>query len=368
MDFDTLSLFVLLGAIQGFTLCLYIYAQRKINPTAARFFLLFLFSLAFFNLVYAFIIRRVDFFAIDSLPYPYDYLIGVGFYLYIKSHISPQDGGGVSKSAYILFIPAVIYGGVEVYWYFLKVTKVNEHIIWQVYQTRFFTYNEFAYLIFNAYLLWKGLKFLNQYESKIIASKKSLKNWQWLKKFTWVFLGLTVVNLLNQVMVVAFNASDNFWFYAIILVLNSAFIYWIGFVGFTNNAFWFKEFTLKKEVKVEGQLAVLQHKLEQAIEKEAFKNPQLKVADLASQLGVSPKELSTFIAEIYQMNFSEYINYHRVEKVKKLLELPEEQKYTLVFIAEKSGFSSKSSFNAIFKKCTGLTPRQYRQEVGSKKV
>lgn len=147
-----------------------------------------------------------------------------------------------------------------------------------------------------------------------------------------MFLGLTLVNLLNQVVAVTFNANDNFWFYAIILVLNSALIYWIGFVGFTNNAFWFKEFTFKKEVKVEGQLAVLQHKLEQAIGKEAFKNPRPKVADLASQLGVSPKEPSTFIAEVYQMNFSEYINYHRVEKVKKLLELPEEQKYTLVIV------------------------------------
>lgn len=62
------------------------------------------------------------------------------------------------------------------------------------------------------------------------------------------------------------------------------------------------------------------------------------------------------------MNFSEYLNFHRVEKVKELLASADAQKYTLVTLAEDAGFSSKSSFNATFKKVVGITPSAYRKQ------
>jgi AraC-like DNA-binding protein len=96
--------------------------------------------------------------------------------------------------------------------------------------------------------------------------------------------------------------------------------------------------------------------------KEVFKNPQLSLAQLALDLDVTPKELSRHINDVHQKNFSEYLNMHRVESVKKLLTSEEAQKYTLITLAESAGFSSKSSFNAIFKKSTGITPSAYKKQ------
>jgi len=62
------------------------------------------------------------------------------------------------------------------------------------------------------------------------------------------------------------------------------------------------------------------------------------------------------------MNFSEFLNQYRIEKVKELLRSSEANKYTLVTLAEAAGFSSKSSFNAIFKKMTGMTPSAYKKK------
>lgn len=70
--------------------------------------------------------------------------------------------------------------------------------------------------------------------------------------------------------------------------------------------------------------------------------------------------MSLYIRESLEISFKEYINQLRVEKVKRLINEGEQEKYTLLSIAEKAGFSSKSSFNEVFKKVTGLTPTQYK--------
>ncbi len=51
--------------------------------------------------------------------------------------------------------------------------------------------------------------------------------------------------------------------------------------------------------------------------------------------------------------------------VKKMIEDSAIEKFTLLAIAYDSGFNSKTSFNSIFKKHTGLTPTQYQKSVKS---
>ena len=112
-------------------------------------------------------------------------------------------------------------------------------------------------------------------------------------------------------------------------------------------------------------MADINNKLHVAIvEKKLYKQPNLSINQLAIEISLSPKEISKFINERYQMNFSEYINYHRIEDMKDLLSSSEVEKYTLVSLAELAGFNSKSSFNATFKKMTGMTPSDYKKQHG----
>ena len=371
MNISILGIIVLLGAIQGFTLCIYLYPKRKVNPLAFRFFGLFLFCLAFFNFLYALLILPISTFGVISSPLPYKYLIGVGFFFYIKSNVTHQGKTLYFSREYFLFIPAILYGILRMYWFILSITGINPSIIFEVYQTGFFTYNEFVYLLFNLLLVIAILKWLNRLKDKVNVSGQKLIHWQWLRRFSWVFLGFTLCNLVHQILTVVFSAQDSGMVYAMILLLNSAFIYWIGFIGFSKYPLLFKALKLKKEMQntAPKKTTWLGTKLQKAIEvDEVFTNPNLNIEQLATQLEVSSKELSRFVNENHHVNFSEYIMHHRIEKVKELLASPDEEKYTLVFIAEKSGFRSKSSFNASFKKLTGLTPRQYRRQLSSKKV
>lgn len=364
INYFVINIIVLFGAIQGFTLCLYLLMLPKENPKAFRAFVLFLFALSFFNLRYALLYMQVEsigFIPLASFPFPYKYLIGVGFYFYLKSLIE-QKAQVISKVEYLLFIPAILYGLLRTYWYFQLHSGLDKEIFRKVYQSGFFVYNEFVYLIFNLVLMLIAIRFQKSRQTRIKGSVSKLKNWAWLLKFSWVFTTMIIVNLLHQIIATLFNLEGSGQFYYLILVLNSMYIYWLGFIGFTKSNLLFKTFKLKEAEKVILVKSPLKVQLENLINQEGiYTNQNLKVSDLAKLLEVNEKDLSLFIHENYGMSFTDYINFHRVEKVKTLLLAPEQERFTLLALAEQAGFSSKSSFNAVFKKVTGLTPTQYKK-------
>lgn len=94
-------------------------------------------------------------------------------------------------------------------------------------------------------------------------------------------------------------------------------------------------------------------------ERRLFAISKLTLSSLALQLEIEPKQLSQMIHNHAKTNFHDYINVKRINLLKELLIDPKYQHYTLVGIGEEVGYTAKSTFYGIFKKYTGLTPRQY---------
>ncbi|SEK56375.1 AraC-type DNA-binding protein [Aquimarina amphilecti] len=304
-------------------------------------------------------VDSVGFIPLASFPFPYKYLMAVGFYFYIKSQVSKKEKA-IFSYEFILFIPAIIYGLLRAYWYFILHTGIDKDIFWNVYKSGFFLYNEFVYLVFNLLVMIGVLRFIKSRKKLIKGSVSTKKNWEWLLVFSKMFVIVIIFNLLHQIIANSFELQHSGKFYYIILVLNSVYIYWIGFIGFTKSNLLFKTFNFNEVVGEEDDL--LKNRIEHfIIDKEAFTNRNFKVSDLALLLSISEKELSLYIHNTYHMSFTDFINAYRVEKVKKLLISSDQEKFTLLAISEKAGFSSKSSFNAVFKKVTGLTPTQYKK-------
>ena len=90
-----------------------------------------------------------------------------------------------------------------------------------------------------------------------------------------------------------------------------------------------------------------------------FLDPELNIQKLSVFCKTKVYILSAYINKQYNKNFCDYINYYRIEEAKELLSNPEHQKYSIDTIAQKSGFTSRSSFYKAFKKDTGLTPGEY---------
>lgn len=93
-------------------------------------------------------------------------------------------------------------------------------------------------------------------------------------------------------------------------------------------------------------------------EKELYKNANLRLTDVASQLNVQPHYLSQFLNDNCGKSFSLFINEYRIEAAKNMV--INQTDYTTEAIGYECGFNSKSTFFTTFKKITGTTPSLYR--------
>ncbi len=97
---------------------------------------------------------------------------------------------------------------------------------------------------------------------------------------------------------------------------------------------------------------------EVVIAEKAYLKEGVTLDELAQMLKIGRTTLSTLINSEEKMNFNSWINQLRIEEAKILL--VENPTYSIIRIAEMSGFSEHSNFSRQFKLITGKTPSAWR--------
>ena len=100
--------------------------------------------------------------------------------------------------------------------------------------------------------------------------------------------------------------------------------------------------------------------LQQLADSQLWREPDLSLERLARELGTNTNYLSRALNDGLGVSFNDAVNRLRVQDMTTRLEDPSETR-DLLTLAMAAGFSSKTSFNRIFKTQTGQTPSQYRQ-------
>lgn len=363
-DYPLANAIILFGALQGILLILFLL-KKSGNSLTYRFFSLFLFSLAYLNLWYALYfmgIHEIDGLSINGIPYPYEFLMGVGFYFYVKSHKNSESS--IYKKEFFWFIPALIYSLLDVYFYSISIQEDSNRIYRELESSGFFLVIEYIRFIFNVILGVLAIRFLSKIMTTIELSTKDNRRLNWLFLFSRVFITynllsllLTIITfLLDQTSILALNL-----FY-ITFFINTIFLYWIGYVGFTKYNTILSTITLAPQSHDQKKKRLIEEKLNQIMEiEELFTQKDFSLPKLALATNISHKELSNYINTVYKCNVSEFINRYRVNKVKALIDDSNFNHYTLEAISYEAGFKSKSSFHSIFKKHTGITPSRYKK-------
>ena len=98
-----------------------------------------------------------------------------------------------------------------------------------------------------------------------------------------------------------------------------------------------------------------------------YRQPQLKIDDVAQKIGTNSQRLSILLNKKYNVPFSDFVNCYRINEAKEVLQNQDEGgeyvHYTIQAIAEMVGFRSSSSFYSAFRQTVGLTPTEYKEAV-----
>jgi AraC-like DNA-binding protein len=101
--------------------------------------------------------------------------------------------------------------------------------------------------------------------------------------------------------------------------------------------------------------------------KKLFLNSELSLNDLAEELGMHKNYVSFTINEVFKVNFYQLINQYRIEEAKRLLSDVKYNNYSIEGIAKTCGFKTRNVFYPIFKKLTGITPKEYQEQIQKEK-
>jgi len=95
-------------------------------------------------------------------------------------------------------------------------------------------------------------------------------------------------------------------------------------------------------------------------EQKLYRNASLKLADLASELGISVHHTSQIINQKFGLDFNTYINIYRITEAIRIFRCRSGTNiYDVLF---EVGFNNKTTFNKAFKKYTDKTPSQFIAE------
>ena len=206
---------------------------------------------------------------------------------------------------------------------------------------------------------------------------------------TWIkhFQNLAGLVMLMWVIAIIINLNDPLnnspVVYYPLRLSTTILIYWIGFKGLFRFRIMEDRIVLraniKKSIHTANNESILDEKeiendkihskKQQELftkidtlvrDKKLFLDPNLSLENLSDSLGISAGYLSFLINNYSSSNFSDYINQFRINQAKQLILDLDYQNYKIVSIGLESGFNSKSTFYKSFKKFTGISPAEFK--------
>ncbi|MEM9849496.1 MAG: helix-turn-helix domain-containing protein [Bacteroidota bacterium] len=94
-----------------------------------------------------------------------------------------------------------------------------------------------------------------------------------------------------------------------------------------------------------------------------YLNPKLTLHQLAAATQIAENQLSQLFNQHLHTNFYRFINDYRLAAFQRQIATKDAQQYTIIALAEASGFASKATFYKAFKDRYGMTPTAYLKQM-----
>ena len=200
----------------------------------------------------------------------------------------------------------------------------------------------------------------------------------WVKHFLIGTLIVLLLDILLDIFVLVYELyySETNWEFGYITAF--AIVILMGYLGYygirrsrilvPSYLLEIEQLSITKEQPVvsidKSELELLKKSLEKSmIDDKVYLDETLTLSALAAIIPTSNKKISSLLNHHLNTNFYDYVNQYRVNDMIEKMKSGKYEEYTLLGIAFESGFKSKTSFNRIFKKETGLSPSEYKKQL-----
>jgi AraC-like DNA-binding protein len=300
-------------------------------------------------------------------------LFGPLLYFYTRSLV--YKGFSISLQNFIHFLPfVVLFAGTEIY-YQSQSFEIQERILTSLSEHRIPAFiadiSTLIFLQFLGYAIW-SLRLVSQYKKMASQyfSNPKYTDVSWLYSTLIFFMLIIIISILNGLF--AQTAFSKYYLVAfnIVMLLLLLFVMQVMMKALSQPYFFsysdssdFNDRTAKMSAGEKAEKdEIIQTLLEFMKSDKPYLEAELTLEQLAAKLTLKPRLLSQAINDILRQNFFDFINRYRIDEAKNLLTDPKDKKITVLEILYQVGFNSKSSFNTLFKKYTGLTPTEFRKE------
>lgn len=359
------------GAIQGLVFGGILFFNKGINSIANK-----LLAIVLFLLSYRLVVQTMRLFGLGYYDGWYYVMLDLSWvnatllYFYVLAQITPNFK--LEKKDWIHFLPLLVQIICSV---FVRIQNIywdgtKESLSWLGYWGYVvWMNNSTIYIIASTLIILYTIRAEKEFKKQEENSAIVLQNLTWLKRIILsfkIYFALILAILIVDLFVynIQYNTSyfyfTRFYYYPFFLgiaILN----YWLGIEGLRRKDIltFIEKHSLpaSEKNKLEEIASAIKQEME---ENQLYKNPELSINLLADTLSIKPYLISKCLNEILDKKFNDFINEYRVNEVKKLIQDPNNEKYTLLGLAYSAGFNSKSSFNRAVNKQLGISPNELR--------
>jgi len=350
----------------------------------AILFGLYIYCTLLYLLIYSGFINSVPF--LYKTGAPLNFILPPLAYLYIRSVLYNEKK--FSKWDIVHYIPFILFLINYLPFYLIPINEkaeiVNAVVLDQslIYKNnagvlpeyilfilRFF--QTIIYFVFNWGLIKKYKKnnISKQVQDQITTVIKWLKFFNWTGVFNLggsillillmlVFNGSFIVASLNLIpgLIIALS------FFAIssYLLVNPQVLFGLPFVKYTELPSAISDDEVQKiHFITEDYTKEIEHIRSYFLEHKPYLKSSININQVSVELGIPARELSFILNNHFGLRFNDFVNNHRITYVTERLNPNYLKNYTIETLSLEAGFTSKSTFNAAFKKVHNCTPSEY---------
>ncbi len=379
-QFSLFDLLMLIGITQGVVMSVLLFRSKN-NKRSNPFLATAVLAFCWVNtktLLHTLDLWDTGFFR--YFPNGADVVIAPLLYFYFSSLVDAKFR--FSRKHILHFIPFILLQGYFCFIYFSLIGTSDFAEKDRIANSLYFNFakeiENYAALTSIAVYLFLSLRKFKLYKEWLnnVTSDSTFPDFKWLKNLMILSILIGVFLCFNYGVDLLFGwrrTTDLHW--STFSLFASFSVYYLGFVGYQQPNY---ELGVQEDISVvslqENKQSIkitvptqksteIARAIRYALEVDkVFLHPTLNIQELSRKLTLPQQEVSQVINAHFHKKFRDLINEYRVEEVKKKLHSEDMAYMSILGIALECGFNSEATFYRIFKKNTGLSPKEYRQQ------